>query len=211
VKQRHKTRNEQPVRLHPAFEVFDSEARSFFTAMSIAAPSDLMTYHCLAQVYVDWRRDNRMYEKKPKNANGIVCRWRQSVKRQNDACLEWEAPAPSIGSPTSNPMASGVSLPSSEALPPEVSDAAHNTHMDDMPAFTVDGRPMSGWMHRKMAKRTFPVPTPASAPASTVVTVVDDAQSETPIGKGPFLLVAHAELGNGTDDCNAEPESKRHD
>jgi hypothetical protein len=210
VKQRHKTRKEQLVGLHPAFEVFDSEARSFFTAMSIAAPSDLMTYRCLAQVYVDWRRDNRMYEIKLNNANGIVCRWRQSVKRQNDACLEWQAPVPTIGSPSSNPMVSELSFSSKRAFSSELSTGADNTSVDERPAFTVDGRPMSGWMHRKMAKRTFPVPTPASAPISTVATVVDDAQGETTSGIGSLSLVARTELGNGTDDCNAEPERKRH-
>jgi hypothetical protein len=55
VRQRLETRKELqlPVGLHPAFKVFNIDERSFFAAMSIRTPNDLLLYKGLAQAYMD--------------------------------------------------------------------------------------------------------------------------------------------------------------
>lgn len=64
AKQRLETRKEQPVGLHPASEVFNSEVRTFFAAKSIATSEEILAYSALIRVYKDWRRDNKLYEMK---------------------------------------------------------------------------------------------------------------------------------------------------
>jgi len=58
TRQRQKTRKEQPVGLHPAFEVFIIDERSFFAAVLITTPNDLLQYKNLSLAYMDWRHKN---------------------------------------------------------------------------------------------------------------------------------------------------------
>jgi hypothetical protein len=88
VRQRQEARKKQIVGLHPAFGVLDDVARSFFNAMSIATPKDLLKYQGLARAYVKWRRDNNMSDMNKRSANAHVVRLRDYVRRQNESSTE---------------------------------------------------------------------------------------------------------------------------
>jgi hypothetical protein len=83
VRQRLATREEHPVGLHWAFEVFNADIRSFFVAVSIATPSDLFEHLHLGQEYMDWRRDNNMYVIRIATLRTYASKWKESVKRQS--------------------------------------------------------------------------------------------------------------------------------
>jgi len=71
TRQRQETRMEQPVGLHPTFEVFNIDKRSFFAAMSIATPYDLLQYEDLAQAYMDWRHNNNKRRSEAKDSHKL--------------------------------------------------------------------------------------------------------------------------------------------
>jgi len=64
ARQRLDTRKKQPVGLHPAFEVFNIDERSFFAAMSIATPTDLAKYEDLAQAGLEAQQQQERIEAK---------------------------------------------------------------------------------------------------------------------------------------------------
>lgn len=201
VRQRLETRKELqlPVGLHLAFEVFDPEIRSFFTAMSIATPKDLLNCEDLAPVCVKWRRDNKMREMNRATTERNIYMWKASVTRQGTTYDTAPAgttvvtsTAPSIISPTSA-IVSGTKSPPSSVSPQKPFDGAQSTIRNALPVFTVDGRPMSWRLRRKMAKRTappIPIPAFAVAAANAQEQAVGDDSSSGPTDSGDLLVLA---------------------
>ena len=215
VRQRLETRKEQPVGLHPAFEVFTPEIRSFFTAMSIATPEDLLNYEGLAPAYMNWRRDNKMGEMNLASARGNMYLWKESVTRQgaaHDTAAETAFDTttfPSIIAPAST-IVSGTNSPPSSASPQEPFGRSQSTFRDGAAALTVDDRPMSRRLRRKIAKRTFP---PVLTPASTATTneqeptAAEGSPSVSKNGEDSLALAADVDREDNSDGRNGTRKS----
>ena len=204
TQQRLDTRKERPVGLHPAFEIFSPQLRSFFAAILIATPDDLMGYDLvsLTLAYLDWRCENEMNAIKFESARIHVSYWRESVSRQRNVALDGKAALP-LPAPATRISVSARSATSSRALPQERGAV--------VVPLTEGRRPMSGKLRRKVAKQTFRV-TPAPAEDTSTQELSDDSiyQSRGTVSGGMVTSEDEAEPDDCVGGCEAEPERKRH-
>ena len=71
--------------LHPAFEVYIIDERSFFAAMLITTPNDLLQYKSLSLAYMDWRHKNNKNELKLQTIKTRIKLWKDAMIQQGTA------------------------------------------------------------------------------------------------------------------------------
>jgi hypothetical protein len=128
--QRRATRLEQPVGLHPAFEVFSSSVRSFLVEQSIANPSDLLQRSggTLSRAFANTSKPVKLA-----TATRLVKYWKKAAARQPKAVVEMVVPQTRFhedASDTTVPQqsANAASANSAAAATPSQESPTSNRH-----------------------------------------------------------------------------------